>query len=353
MQQWRAMLPTVTPHRHEMLIQARTIKAAKVADVEFSESQAIWNDAKVARRLAIKIAEYRQDPDFLRARRKTATYVDWLYDPVDGVVTQRLIRLHKDTKAVRSVLRAQRQYVIDLDMTPAAIGEFCERGRDRKANSDLDQLPASATKEDRKAREYLLKHRARQRTQEFKELVHRGLIAEEIEIRLFAGVPIVKAEVVNALVKAGTVGRSTAYAYFDDVLLTVQRTVRYQDGTISSFPLHVGHPIEVIPVTIQDPESSDLPVPVTTSDTVKTTDSGRDPAKITDLPLPPWVVDKNSLIDFEDACLRRDAWRVAVAAWRSAKARQRTIDEAADLADDPGFRAMVLERSAWSHHRLH
>src|ERR1700730_5675459 len=48
------------------------------------------------------------------------------------------------------------------------------------------------------------------RTQLNKEALHCGLICEEIESRMAAGIPVVKSEVVNALVKAGTVKRSTA-----------------------------------------------------------------------------------------------------------------------------------------------
>jgi hypothetical protein len=71
-----------------------------------------------------------------------------------------------------------------------------------------------------------------------------------------------------------------------------------------------------------------------------------------ELPLPDWVVDGDTLTMFEDACHLRDHWRVAVAAWRAAKARKRPAD-GVDLADDPAFQAMVLSRSAWAGHRRH
>ena len=105
----------------------------------------------------------------------------------DGVVTKRLIGLHGDTAAVRSVLAAQRQFVIDFNMTPSEIGAFCDRGRDAAKNADLEPLPKDATKQEREERLWLLQLLAQERTQAHKKAVNCGLIAEEIETRLAGG----------------------------------------------------------------------------------------------------------------------------------------------------------------------
>ncbi|MCK1540342.1 MULTISPECIES: hypothetical protein [unclassified Bradyrhizobium] len=355
MDDWRNFLPTITPDEQEMRRRAKVYKAADQADVPVKESLAIWNDAKSERRLAIKSAQARQDPAYLAAVRKCTRdnipFADWLYDPVHGVVTQRLRHLHKDAgaKAVRAVLAAQREFVIELGLTPSEIGEFCERGRDAILNEDIPPLPASASKEERKARADLLKHLARQRTQAHKELMHRGLIAEEIEARLAGRVPVVKAEVVKALVAAGNIGRSTAYDHYDDVLEVVQRTARYQVSPSCPQDDQGSYPVEETLTANLETEFSVNPQVTTASAPVVTGPIRRIPVNNA---RPAWVVDKDSLTLWEEACLQRDSWAVAVAAWRSAKARRRPA-EAADLADDPGFRALVLQRSAWAQHRLH
>ncbi|MGY3368863.1 hypothetical protein ACVWZL_005988 [Bradyrhizobium sp. GM2.4] len=274
MNQWRSFLPTITPDRREMMRRAKVIKAAGQAGVEVSLSDAIWHDGVAARSIEIASAQARKDPAYLSAVRKSkiAHFADWLYHPADGVVTQRLVGQHGDTRAVRSVIAAQRQFVIDVDMTPAEVDQFCDRGRDAAANADLAPLPHDATKEQRKERELLLKHLARQRTQAFKEAVHRGLIAEEIESRLSSGVPVVKAEVVKALVGAGTVGRSTAYAMFDDVFEVVQRTARYQVHSSATETTQVSQPVEQPPVVHQN-------VTVQASGPTTSSDLMRDPAK--------------------------------------------------------------------------
>jgi Zn-finger nucleic acid-binding protein len=348
MDEWRSFLPTITPNSREMQRRAKIHKASQQSGAEVSASQAIWNDGKNFRRIEIAAAQRRQDPVFLKARKKVNTFIDWLYDDAGGVVTKRLIDEHGDTRAVRSVLRAQRQFVVDLDMTPSAIGEWCDRGRDADLNAEEFQpLPRTATKEERVAREKLIKHRARQRTQANKQLINCGLIAEEIEARLAGGVAVVKSEVVNALVKAGTVSRSVAYNYFDDVLQVVLRTARYQDTSIGTLPEQSSQRIEGTPVIMvsgnetseSEPEESQVNVaPV------------RNPAQSTRQTTPPhWVVDKDTLTEWEDACWIREVWSEAVAKWRKAKQQQPAYD--VDSVKDERFRAMVIDRSVWSHRR--
>jgi len=360
MDEWRAFLPTITPDRREMQRRAKIRKASQQSGVEVTESMAIWNDAIAFRRIEIAAAQRRQDPDFVAAVKQTKNkaFVDWLYDDNNGVVTKRLLNLHPDSRAVRSVLNAQRQYVIDLNLTPSERGEWCNFGRDADANKEklreegLCPLPLNATKEERKARELLLKHWARQRTQSNKEAVHRGLIAEEIECRLASGIPVVKAEVVKALVKAGTVSRSTAYEYFEVVFKIVRLTARYQDHTSFSSSQSsnqvISHPVQV---AIRS-ESGDMTGQVSLRATGQPADPEQNPVRQSSQAVPPaWVVDKDTLTEWQDACWLRDKWAVAVALWR--KANHRRPVEEVDLADDQGFRAMVLDRSAWSHHRKH
>jgi hypothetical protein len=349
MKDWRGFLPTITPHKREMQRRAKIHKASQQSGEKVEESQAIWNDGIIFRRLEIKAAQHRKDTAFLAARKRTKTFVEWLYHPEDGVVTKRLIDGHGDTRAVRSILRAQRQYVVDLDMTPSAIGEWCDRGRDADLNAEeFKPLPTTATKEQRKAREMLIKHLARQRTQANKEMINCGLICEEIESRMAAGIPVIKSEVVNALVKAGTVKRSTAYNHFDGCLEIVQLTARYQGTSFSTVSEQSGQQIEATPVimsetvsvnetTESDPKESQAVAPV------------RYPAKTSSQTLPTWVVDKDTWIEWQDACWIREAWSMAVLKWRKAQQQQPSGD--VDLVNDEKFRAMVLDRSVWSHRR--
>jgi hypothetical protein len=257
-------------------------------------------------------------------------------------VTLRLIAEHGDTKAVRSVLRAQRQFVVDLDMTPSAIGEWCDRGRDADLNAEeFKPLPRTATQEERVARAKLIKHRARQRTQANKEMIHCGLIAEEIESRMAAGIQVIKSEVVNALVKAGKVKRSTAYNHFDRCLEIVQLTGRYQDQSFDNQSMQSGQQIEATPVSIPNTVSgSEAPVTVALV---------RNPAKTSGQTYPKWVVDKDTLTLWEDACWVRDEWSNAVAKWH--KSQQQRPSSDVDLVELDKFQTMVLDRSSWSHRR--
>jgi hypothetical protein len=348
MEDWRGFLPTITPNKREMQRRAKINKASQQSGEKVEESQAIWNDGKNLRRLEIAAAQHRKDPAFLAARKRTKTFVEWLYHRGAGVVTKRLIDAHGDTRAVRSVLRAQRQFVVDLDMTPSAIGEWCDRGRDRDLNADeFKPLPTTATKEQREARAKLIRHLARQRTQANKEMINCGLICEEIESRMAAGIQVIKSEVVNALVKAGTVKRSTAYNHFDRCLEIVQLTARYQ-GTSSTVSEQSSQQIEATPVM-----SESVSVNETTESNPKESQANvapvRNPAKTSSQTRPSWVVDKDTFIIWDNACWIRDEWSMAVARWRKAKQQQPAAD--VDLVKDEKFRAMVLDRYAWSHRR--
>lgn len=335
---WRRFLPTINCDRSDMIKRTRLHKAQQETGAEPKESLAIWNDGITYRRLEITAAQATQDPAYLSAIRrckpgKVVPFADWLYNPADGVVTQRLFKIHGNTKAVRSVIAAQRDWVLQLAQTPSEVGELCNRGRDAKANEDLKPLPPTATTEERKAREKLIKRRARQRTQAFRETVHSGLVAEAIEHRLSSGVPVVKAEVVRALVATGNIGRSTAYDMFDDVFQVVQQTARYQAHRSDNQPTQPSQPAELASV-----------------DEVVPGQPMRIPAKTTTAP--PWIVCKDDLTLWQEVCRLRNEWSVAVAAWRSANARRRPGD-GANLAADPEFRALVLDRSSWACRRRH
>ncbi|MCA6098168.1 hypothetical protein [Bradyrhizobium australafricanum] len=319
MEAWRAFLPTLTCDRRDMIRRTKLHKAEQQTGADPKESLAIWNDGIAARRLCIKTAQATQDPAYLAAVRKcrpgkVAPFVDWLYSYGNGVVTQRLVELHGDTKAVRAVIAAQREYVLELGQTPDEIGEFSNRGRDAKANDDLAPLPPTATAEERKTRRDLIKGRAGTSTQQHKERVHRGLIAEAIERRLSAGVAVVKSEIVKELINAGICARATAYDHFDDVLLVVRQAARYQVRPSDPIPSQPSQPVESSPVTPSDE-------PVTVDPVTVPPQAVRIPAQTTNLPA--WVVDKDSLTEWQEACLQRDDWAVAVAAWRAAKARRR------------------------------
>jgi hypothetical protein len=351
MDDWRSFLPTITPNRREMQRRAKIHKASQQSGEEFSASQAIWNDGKNFRRLEIAAAQYRKDPAFLKARKRTQTFVDWLYDDADGVVTKRLIDEHGDTRTVRSVLRAQRQFVADLNMTPSEVGEWCDRGRDRDLNADeFKPLPTTATKEQREVREKRIKYLARQRTQTNKEMINCGLIAEEIESRMAAGIQVIKSEVVNALVKAGTVKRSTAYNHFDRCLEIVQLTARYQGTSFSTVSEQSSQQIESTPVITSETVFVNETSESEPKESRVNVAPEMNPAKSTRQTTPPcWVVDKDTLTEWEDACWIRDEWSMAVARWRKAKQQQPAAD--VDLIKDEKFRAMVLDRSVWSHRR--
>lgn len=349
MEEWRSFLPTITPNRIEMKRRHKILKVSNQCDVEVRESMAIWNDAKAFRSIEIATAQRLQNPTFIATVKQTGNeaFIDWLYDDNNGVVVKRLLKVHPDSKALRAVLRAQRQFVIDLDRKPGVAGKWCDRGRDAEANAarlrdfGLRPLPSNATKEERVSRAKLLKHWARQRTQNNKKAIHCGLIMEEMERRLAAGITIVKADVVKALTKAGTVSRSVAYAHVDEVLEIVLRTARYQDGT-SYQPSHTAHAIET-PEAVTELVSRTNPSSVESFDPVN-----KQLKSPSEAAYPPWVANKDTLILYEDACCLCNEWTKAVATWRSASRRRRY--GRIDLADDPEFREIVLQRSIWTHH---
>jgi hypothetical protein len=346
----RSFLPTITPNRREMQRRAKIHKASQQSGEEFSASQAIWNDGKNFRRLEIAAAQYRKDPAFLKARKRTQTFVDWLYDDADGVVTRRLIDEHGDTRAVRSVLRAQRQFIADLNMTPSEVGEWCDRGRDVDLNAEeFKPLPPTATQAEREVREKLIKRLAGRRTQMNKEMINCGLIAEEIESRMAAGIQVIKSEVVNALVKAGTVKRSTAYNHFDRCIEIVHLTARYQGTSSSTLSEQSSQQIESTPVIVPETVSVNETSESEPQESQVNVAPEMNPAKSTRQTTPPWVVDKDTHIIWLEACWIRDDWSMAVAKWRKTKQQQPAAD--VDLIKDEKFRAMVLDRSAWSDRR--
>lgn len=355
MDAWRNFLPTINVDRRDMIRRTKLHKAEKQSGAEPKESLAIWNDGITYRSLEIKVSQKTQDQDYLAAVRKcrpnkVLPFVDWLYHPANGVVTKRLIDIHGDTKAVRAVISAQREFVLELCKTPDEIGEFYNCGRDAKQNEDLKPLPPTATAAERKARRDLIKSRAGTSTQWHKKDGNCGLIAEAIERRLSAGVPIVESEIVKEVVKAGICSRATAYARFDEVLLIVQQAARYQVHPQNSEQAQPSQPVEPSSVTPSEEPANLSEEPVAVDSVNVPAKPVRNPVKSTVYPA--WVVDKDSLTLWEEACRLRDDWAVAVAASRSAAARRRPKD-GADFAADPTFRALVLDRSSWAGHRRH
>jgi len=347
MDDWRSYLPTITPDKREMMRRAKVHKATQQSGAPIEQSQAIWNDGAAYRSIEIKAAQRRKDPAYLKSIKKHVTFVDWLYHSESGVMTKRLVKIHGDTPAVRSVLRAQRDFVVQLNLTPSAIGEFSDRGRDHYRNrlKDCPVAGPMATAEERKLVELYRKSQGGKQSRSNMKVVHCGLIAEEIESRMGSGVPVVEAEVVNALVKAGTVSRSVAYAHYDHVLEVVLQTARYQEHLFASKSQQSGHQIEAAHVSIPDPVFGDQNRPVIVQSPVETSVQVRNPAKpiIPGLPRPSAA----DLRQWTEAYLRRESWRRAVAAWRAAGQQRHEVD----LSDDPIFAAVVLHRSSWSHHR--
>ena len=182
MSDWRDFLPTIKPNKREMQNRAKVYRAAQHGGVKVEASQAIFNDGVSYRRIEIKAAQRRKDPAYLAAIRSTRAFADWLYNQDTGVMTQRLIKMHGDTKAVRSVLASQRELVEQIDAPPSAIGEFSNRGRDRFLNQmELPELGPNATAEDREDLERARKSQGGTRSRKIAQDISRGLIAEEIE----------------------------------------------------------------------------------------------------------------------------------------------------------------------------
>lgn len=224
MDEWRQALPTITTNYKEMKRRAKLHKIS-AGGGDLTLSNAIWHDGIVARRIAIRSAQDRQDPAFLAAIRSHSGFCTWL----QAEVTTRLSGMHPDSPSVvAKVVAAQMEFVRDLQLTPSATGSWCERGRDWYRNQREAWCTPSSTAEERKSQEIERKSRAGTLSRKQAMDVNLGLIAEEIDRRLCSGVWPVKADVVKALVAAKTVSRSVAYARFDFVLQTVLQAARYQ-----------------------------------------------------------------------------------------------------------------------------
>lgn len=235
MSEWKGFLPTITPDERAMMRRARQIKIQRENDVEAELSNAVWQDGIASRRIAIRSAQRRRDPDFMEALRSHQKFVDWLYHPDDGVVTRRMIELHGDGPVVRQVLAAQRGFVVDLGKLPSETGQFCDRGRDsyRNQRRDADSGLTRETAEERKELRDAHRSEAGKVSRANEKMINCGLIAEEIQRRLSLGLTIeeiddAKAEIVKALVASGNVSRATAYRRFDEVVAVVSQASRYQ-----------------------------------------------------------------------------------------------------------------------------
>jgi hypothetical protein len=355
MDEWRSFLPTITPDQREMKRRAKVVKVARlgVDPDDVTLSSAIWNDGVTSRRLMIRAAQARKDPAFLKTVVTShAAFVDWLYHPVDSVVTRRLIKIHKDTPAVRSVLQAQREFVVQLKLTPKQASQFADRGRDQLFNlMETGDVGPNASADDRKSQELTRKSEGGTRSRQFAKDLNCGLIAEEIERRITAGIPVAKAEVVKALVTAETASRSVAYARFDVVYEVVLQAARYQavrlEALSSSSSLPVDNTSSSDPVVVSGGQFDAVAacVPTETSDQTLNPES----SSVLNQPKP----SKADLERLYFAYAWRESWRRAVSAWRSTTQHVQSNGDLVDLdEDDPMIRAaMLLGRSAWSFSR--
>ncbi|MBN9007553.1 MAG: hypothetical protein J0H40_19320 [Rhizobiales bacterium] len=320
MDDWRRFLPTITPDLREMKTRAKKVKAARTASspAEVKLSNAIWTDGLEARGIMIRAAQRTQDPTFVKAIKTHAGFVSWLYHPVTGVITRRLIHLHGDTAAVRSVLHAQRELVEELKDTPTAIGQFCDRGRDRERNLMAERddpfdysWPKEIKDEIKKKRQRAAGTRSRWSVRD----KNRGLIAEEIERRLATGATIdeviaAKADVVRTLDSSGLVARSTAYRLFDYVADVVSEAARYQ-----AVPAVSILPIDSHPSVDHQPSDQQLESGAT--------EISSEPS-VTAMPVDhsvknPVVRPSKRIISPAEAVRIRKAWREAVVAWRESQ----------------------------------
>ena len=348
MSDWRDFLPTITPNKREMQNRAKVYRAAQHGGVKVEASQAVFNDGVSYRKLEIKAAMRRKDPAYLSAIKSTRAFADWLYNPDAGVMTKRLIKMHGDTKAVRSVLASQRDLVEQIDAPPSAVGEFANRGRDRFRNQmDLPALGPNATAQDREYHQLACQAEGGRRSRLNLKAVHCGLIAEEIESRIYSGLEVVKSEVVNALINAGTVSRSTAYDHFDHVLKTVRDSARYQEHLLASRSESSSHPVKAVVVAVSEPVPGVQPSSNPANTPFETPAVGRNPAK--PLEFDPAVPSESEVAKWRKAYLERNSWRHAVKKWRASQQCQPAVD--GDLVDDPLFQAVILCQSAWSNRR--
>ncbi|MEH2512235.1 hypothetical protein V1291_003589 [Nitrobacteraceae bacterium AZCC 1564] len=348
MDEWRSFLPTITPDLRAMKAKAKKVKAARTATTlaEVNMSSVIWNDAVAARSFLIRAAQRTQDPTYITAIKTHAGFVDWLYHPVLGVVTRRLIHLHSNTQAVRSVLRAQREFVEQLGETPGARGQFWNRGRDREYNLLYDKGCApdhTSSTEEREDHKRIMQSRAGRRSREFIRDLHLGLIAEEVERRMATGLSIdevhdARADVIKTLDSSGLVARSTAYRLWSHVVEIVSQAARYQ-AVPSDAALSPVRPVEEVhqPSVCQVECGSTEIVPTPSVQPV----SGI-----------PVVMLGNKRIDPLRAPGIRQSWRAAVANRRKVNQRiPATVDmvhlDPADV-DDPIVRAVLIEDAAGS-----
>ncbi|WP_441260668.1 hypothetical protein AB7008_41260 [Bradyrhizobium sp. 521_C7_N1_3] len=328
MSEWKAFLPTITPDERAMTRRAKQLKIERENNVEAELSNALWRDGIAARRLVIKSAQRRRDPDFIAACRSHGAFVDWLYHPVDGAVTRRLIELHGDGPVVRQVVAAQRGFVIDLGATPSATGQFCDRGRDSYRNQYLEKGYRPETAEERGHVETERKRQAGKVSRANEKSINCGLIAEEIQRRLSLGLMIeeigdAKAEIVKALVASGNVTRPTAYRLFDEVAAVVSEASRYQAGC---FP----DPVETPPSQAVG-EQTCPPF----------TDSGSMAANPSVRRRPVGPVDPARLAG-QHALRIMETWRHAVESWRKASRRRRDQD------DEPTMPSATVGSALWS-----
>ena len=312
-------------------------RAAATGGDDVTESNAIWNDGIVARRVAIRSAQKTNDPEFAAARRSHTAFCAWL----EPKVTDRLIAGHGDTPAVRSVIRAQMGWVRELDQIPDGTGSWSDRGRDRLRNAmDMPALPWNATADERKADESTKKSMAGVQSRANALKVSLGLIAEEIESRLAIGAEVVKADVVKALVKAGTISRSTAYERFDHVFEIVRQAARYQAQLLSSRQIDPSPSQDQRLVTVYEAAVAGENSPTVDDLPSSTPSTGGHPAKTTVRPVPQRLVVADPAC--EQAYLIRGRWKHAVATWRAARR---------PLATDPVAVPAMLHSSAWSYRR--
>lgn len=317
MSEWKAFLPTITPDERAMTRRAKQIRIERENDVEAELSNALWRDGISSRSLVIKAAQRRRDPEFVKARRSHPEFVDWLYHPVTGAVTRRMIELHGDGSVVRQVLAAQRGFVVDLGRLPSERGQFCDRGRDTYRNQlgDAESGLTRQTAEERKALRDAHRSEAGKVSRANERAVNCGLIAEEIERRMALGLTIdeivaAKTEVVKALVASGNVARSTAYRRFDEVVAVVSQASGYQAvcSTAKIDNLVLPEPSQGVSIDSLQPASdasafgTSFTLPSATRPRVQPVDRVR--------------------LAGQHALRTLEAWRFAVLTWRRASSRR-------------------------------
>jgi hypothetical protein len=225
--------------------------------------------------------------------------------------------LHVDGKALRGILAAQRQFVVDLGIIPDASGEFCDRGRDRASNEYAEKGYKPETAEEREAIEIARKSRAGTISRANERAINCGLIAEEIERRMALGRTIeevieAKADVLRTLVASGNVSRPTAYRRFDEVAAIVSEAARYQAmrSSAQSDTPHQPDPAPAVsPVT-------DAPAPVQNVVRLRRVVVQR-----------PEGMPESEFRSCQRASGTLDRWKRAVESWRDGCRRRAAIDD--------------------------